>query len=88
MSLGVIDFPARAKLEPGERLTQIGDEAARHCGDVIGIGRISVAVRARCAGATATTGAVKGGRGAGLIAASNFAALKGHFPSAWRIMLE
>ena len=40
-----------------KRLTQIGNEAARHCGNVVGIGRIGfVAVWARRAGAPAATG--------------------------------
>jgi hypothetical protein len=43
-------------LSSSRSLTQIGPEARRHCRDVV-IGRIGfVAVRARCAGAPATTG--------------------------------
>jgi hypothetical protein len=42
---------------PEKRLTKIGGEAGRHCGDVVGIGRIGfVAVRAWCAGAAAAAG--------------------------------
>jgi hypothetical protein len=41
---------------PEKCLTKIGDEAGRHCGDAVGIGRIGfVAVRAWCAAAAAGT---------------------------------
>ena len=44
-------------MPPEKRLTQIGNKAARHCGNVVGVGRIGfVAVRTRCAGAPATAG--------------------------------
>ena len=43
---------------PEKRLTKIGGEAGRHCGDVVGIGRIGfVADGAWCAGAAAAAAA-------------------------------
>jgi hypothetical protein len=44
---------------PEKRLTKIGGEAGRHCGDVVGIGRIGfVAVRAWCARSAAAAGTI------------------------------
>jgi len=56
---------------PEKRLTKIGGEAGRHCGDIVGIGRIGfVAVRAWCARSAAAAGTITQERAISLIFAN------------------
>jgi hypothetical protein len=56
---------------PEKRLTKIGGEAGRHCGDVVGIGRIGfVAVRAWCARSAAAAGTITQERAISMIFAN------------------
>ena len=56
---------------PEKRLTKIGGEAGRHCGDVVGIGRIGfVAVRAWCARSAAAAGNITQERAISMIFAN------------------